>query len=158
MPRFTASKDKIEGKPPIPEGIYSFRLDGWKPKWSKDKGSINLNPVLKVINHAEYNDRYLYENLNTKGEWVWKDFCHALGVPLPQDASGEYEFPGKFVDPNDPNGMGDPEKYEYTGPLTGQIGQCKVVQTSYNNKPQTKIQFYICKVPGCTEQHSKDLT
>ena len=148
----TASKEEIKGLAPVPEGLYTIRCDGFKPAFSKDKGSVNLNPILKITNHAEYNDRVIFDNLNTKAKWIWKDFCHCLGVPLPEDAAGDFEFPGNF-EGND----SEPEKWVYTGPVTGQLGQVYVVQSVYNDKTSNKIKFYVCKVPNCAEKHSANL-
>jgi hypothetical protein len=152
MPRLTASKDEIKGLPPMPEGLYTLRVDGFKPKYSKDKGSVNLNPVLKVTNHADCNDRIVFENLNTKGKWVWKDFCHAFGVPL-VEANGDYEFPGNFAGADD-----NPESWQYTGPLLGQLGQVYLIQADNTKGTDVnKIKFYVCKVGGCAEKHSQNL-
>jgi|ERR1700756_2111750 len=154
MPRLTATKEEIKGAPPMNEGMVTVRLDGFKPKFSKDKGSVNLNPTLKVINHAEYNDRPIFENLNTKGKWVWKDFCHAFGVPLVENGpNGDLEFPGEFDGPED-----DPEKWEYRGPLLGQQAQLYLVQAD-NTKGAIKnaVKYYVCKIAGCTEKHSDNL-
>jgi hypothetical protein len=156
MPRLTASKEDIKGLPPLPEGLYTFRCEGFKPKFSKDKNSINLNPIMKITNHATYNDRSVFENLNTKGKWVWKDFCHCFGVPLIEDGAGDFEFPGDFVGADD-----NPESWQYTGPLVGQIGQAYIVQ-----KDDTKggvanaVKFYVCKIAlsgSCNEKHSQNL-
>lgn len=160
MPRLKMSKEAIEGQPLIPEGLYTFRLDGFKPKLSRDKNSTNLNPTMKVINHSEHNDRNIFENLNTKGDWVWKDFCHALGVPITDDGNGSYEFPGTFecsVHHDSCDGS-DPDNWQYVGPLTGQTGQVYVVQAD-NSKGGAKnaIKYYVCKIPGCTLKHSNNL-
>lgn len=160
MPKLTASKDKIEGLPPLPEGIYAFRLDGFKPAKASKGGSVNLNPIMKVINHPEYNDRNIFENLNTKGEWVWKDFCHALGVELPMDGADSYEFPGTFNCRvhGDQCPQDDPQNWDYTGPLLGQVGQCYQVQADNTRGGIiNKTKYYVCKVPGCTLKHSKNL-
>ena len=152
MPKLTASKDEVKGLPPMVEGMLTVRLDGFKPKHSKDKGSINLNPQMKVINHAEYNDRNVFENLNTKGKWVWKDFCHAFGVPLVEDGSGDFEFPGNWE-----GDMDKPESMTYEGPLTGQQAQLYIVQSDFEGRINNKIKYYVCKIPGCTEKHSNNL-
>jgi len=153
MPRLQAAKERIEGPPPMPEQMVTFRLDGFKPAAAKKGGSVNLNPVMKIINSAEFNDRIIFENLNTKGEWIWPEFCHALGVPLEKDSSDNYVFPGDFVGPED-----DPSKWQYTGPLLGQIGQCYIVQTD-NTKGGVKnaVKFYVCKLPGCSHKHKDNL-
>jgi len=152
MPRLKASAEEIKGLPPMREGLVTVRLDGFDPKYSKDRQSINLNPILKIINHAEYNDRPVFENLNTKGKWVWKDFCHSFGVPL-LEQNGDFEFPGDFDGPED-----DPTKWQYRGPLLGQQAQLYIVQAD-NTKGGivNKTKFYVCKIPGCAEKHSTNL-
>jgi len=122
MLRLTASKEEVKGLPPMPEGLYTVRCDGFKPKYSKDKQSVNLNPVLKITNNAEYNDRVIFENLNTKAKWVWKDFCGCFGVPL-VERNGDYEFPGEFAGADD-----NPESWQYSGPILGQLGQVMLIQ------------------------------
>jgi hypothetical protein len=153
MPRLTATKDEIKGLPPMPEGLYAVRLDGFKPKYSKDKGSVNLNPQIKVINHADFNDRIVFENLNTKGKWVWKDFCHGFGVPL-AEVNGDFEFPGNFDGAED-----NPESWQYNGPLVGQQAQLYLIQAD-DTKGGIKnaVKYYICKVNGCIEKHSQNLS
>jgi len=153
MPKLTASKEEVKGLPPMQEGFVTVRLDGFGPKLSLKKDSVNLNPVMKVINHAEYNDRPVFENLNTKGKWVWKDFCHAFGVPLVEGSNGDVEFPGDFDGPED-----DPTKWQYRGPLVGQQAQIYLVQAD-NSKGGIKnaVKYYVCKVAGCVEKHSSNL-
>jgi hypothetical protein len=154
MPKLTASKDEIKGMPPMVEGMLTVRLDGFNPKLSKKKDSVNLNPTMKVINHAEYNDRNVFENLNTKGKWVWKDFCHAFGVPLVETPSGDAEFPGDFDGPED-----DPTKWQYRGPLLGQQAQLYIIQGDNGSGGiNNKVKYYVCKVAGCVEKHSADLS
>jgi len=161
--RFTATKEEISGLPPIPEGLYEVRLDGFKPAWAQKKDSYNLNPQMKVIGHAEHNDRKpSFFNLNTKAKFMWKDFCHCFGVQCAEDASGETEFPGDFGD----HAASAPETWEYSGPLLGQTGQLYVVQTPARDKNgnvksdgtmRNEIKYFVCKVPGCAESHSDNL-
>lgn len=151
MPKLKASSDEVKGLPPMPEGMYTVRLDGFKPEYSKDKGSVNLNPVMKVINHADHNDRSVFENLNTKGKWVWKDFCHSFGVIMPE-VNGDFEFPGDFDGPED-----QPDKWQYRGPLLGQQAQLYLIQSDYQGRVNNKTKYYVCKVPGCVERHSANL-
>ena len=154
MPRLTASRDKVEGPAPLPEGLYNVRLDGFKPATASKGGSVNLNPQMKIINHPDYNDRPVFENLNSKGEWVWKDFCHCFGVVMEKDGNGDYQFPGNFDGPE-----GEPKNWTYTGPLLGQVGAIYLVQAD-NTRGGIKnaVKYYSCKVPGCTEKHSSNLS
>ena len=153
--RLTASKDEIKGLPPMAEGLVTVRLDGFKPQFAKKKDSVNLCPQLRVINHAEYNDRVVFEYLNTKGKFVWKDFCHAFGVPMVEDASGDFEFPGNF---GENVAEDNPTSWEYSGPLLGQQAQLYLIQGDNGSGGiNNKIKYYVCKVPGCTEKHSQNL-
>ena len=153
MPKLTANKEEINGLPPMGEGMVTVRLDGFDPKLAKKKDSVNLNPQMKIINHAEYNDRNVFENLNTKGKWVWKDFCHAFGVPLVETPNGAVEFPGNFDGPEE-----DPTKWQYHGPLTGQQAQLYLIQGDNGSGGiNNKVKYYVCKVPGCVEKHSDNL-
>ncbi len=152
MPKLKASADEVKGNPPMREGLVTVRLDGFEPKYSKDRGSINLNPKMKVINHSEYNDRVVFENWNTKAKWLWPDYCHAFGVQLPE-VNGDFEWPGDFDGPDD-----DPTKWQYRGPLLGQTAQIMLIQAD-NTKGSdvNKVKFYVCKVPGCALKHSANL-
>lgn len=154
MPKLRGNADEIKGLPPLPEGMYFVRCDGFKPRQNKDKDSVNLNPVLKVTNHPEHNDRVIFDNLSAKAKWIWKDFAHCFGVTLPTDANGDFEFPGNFDGPDD---FASCENWQYSGPLMGQIGQVYVIQSSYNGNMNNKIKSYVCKVPGCAEKHSTNL-
>jgi hypothetical protein len=153
MPKLTASKEEVKGLPAMSEGLVTVRLDGFKPAHSKDKSSVNLQPQMKIINHPEYNDRQVFEYLNTKAKWLWKDFCHAFGVQM-VESNGEFEFPGNFDGPED-----SPEKWEYQGPLLGQTAQLMLVQQD-NTKGgiRNAIKFYVCQFgASCSEKHSQNL-
>lgn len=153
MPRLTASKEEVKGQPAMAEGLVTIRLDGFEPKLASKKDSVNLNPTLKIINHPEHNDRRVFENLNTKAKWVWKDFCHAFGVPLLEATNGDVEFPGDFDGPED-----DPTKWQYRGPLTGQQAQAYLIQSDDTKGGiRNAVKYYVCRVPGCTEKHSQKL-
>jgi hypothetical protein len=160
--RLTATQEEVKGLPAMPEGLYAVRLDGFKPAWAQKKDSYNLNPILKVTNHADHNDRGVRYSLNTKAKFMWKDFCHCFAVPCPEDASGETEFPGNFGD----HPMDKPEQWEYQGPLLGQVGHVYLVQvpaTDRNGVVRTDgsmrndIKYFVCALPGCVERHSDNL-
>jgi hypothetical protein len=152
MPKLTASKEEIKGLPPLAEGLVTVRLDGFEPKLSSKKTSVNLNPVMKVINHAEHNDRRIFENLNTMGKWVWPDFCHAFGVPM-VEANGDFEFPGDWDGPES-----EPDKWQYRGPLLGQQAQLYVIQQDdTKGGVRNAVKYYVCKVQGCSTKHSANL-
>ena len=152
MLKLTASKEEIKGLPAMTEGMVTLRLDGFEPKLSSKKTSVNLNPIMKVINHAEYNDRRVFENLNTLGKWVWPDFCHAFGIAM-VEANGDFEFPGDWDGPES-----EPDKWQYKGPLLGQQAQVYVVQVDdTKGGVRNAIKYYICKVQGCSSKHSANL-
>ena len=156
MPKLTGNKDEIQGQSLLPEGLYTVRMDGFKPRLSNKKDTVNLCPQLKVINHPEHNDRFAaWENLNSNAKFMWPDFCHAFGVPIPETPDGGIEFPGDFIGPDD---ISKCAEWQYTGPLLGQTGQVYVIQGD-NGKggKSNKIRFYVCKIPGCTHNHSKNL-
>ena len=152
MPKFSASKEEIKGQSLLSEGLYTVRLDGFKPRFSKNKDSVNLSPQLVIINHPEHNNRRVFDNLNTNAKFLWADFCHCFGVPLETTPDGA-NFPGDFI-----GGDNNPESWQYTGPLLGQTGQIYVVESD-NGKggKNNKIRFYVCKLPNCQEKHSKQL-
>jgi hypothetical protein len=150
MPKLTASKEEIKGLPALPEGMYTVRLDGFEPRTYSKKTGVNLRPVLKIINHPEHNDRRVFENLSTKGKWVWADFCHAFGVPM-VEANGDFEFPGDWDGPES-----EPEKWQYRGPLLGQQGQVYLIQSGTDGN-NNAVKYYVCKVQGCSTKHSANL-
>jgi hypothetical protein len=156
MPRMGVSKDKLEGRKPLPSGFYEFRCDGFKPKASKDKNSTNFNPQLKVINNAQgLNDEFIFFNLNSNAGWIMKDFVHCLGLQMEVDGDQAF-MPGNFKE--DPNDSENVEKYKYEGPMVGRTGRVEIgVRKDDKNKDQSYVKQLLCKVPGCVEKHSTDL-
>jgi hypothetical protein len=124
MPKFSFSKQDMEGKPPLPAGIYEVRLDGFRPKKAKKGDSINLNPQMKVINHPTLNDSNAFYNLSTAFGPGIIDFCHCFGQKMENEGSDSPDFPGEF--PGDPD---DPTKWSYIGPLVGQVGRVEIAET-----------------------------
>jgi len=154
MPRISVPKDQLEGIQPVENDTYTVRLDGFEPKTAKKGGSVNLNPILKIINHPKHNDLRLFNNLNSKAGWIHKDFVHAFGLPM-EIQGDEALIPGEFQGPE-----ATPEKWVYVGPLLGRTAQLVVVQTPNSNtgNPRNEIKQFLCQVPGCKEKHSTDLT
>ena len=152
MPKISANREDLEAPSAIPEGLYCLRLDGFAPKFSKDRGSTNLNPKLTVINHPTLNDRLVFMNLNTKGPWVIKDFIHALGMKESVLADGSVTLLN-FNGPDD-----DPTRWQCTDPILGKVLQAYVIQAD-NTKGGLRngIRSFICTVPGCMEKHSTNL-
>jgi hypothetical protein len=152
MPRISFSKESLESKPAAEDGLYEVRLEGFEPKPSKDKNSVNLNPVMKVINHQKENGRRVYDNLNVGAPWIIKAFCHAFGLDLAPDGSGGFTLPGDFNGPEN-----DPSHWSYTGPLTGCVAKVMLKQTEYNGRINSKVDQWLCQTPGCTEKHPTSL-
>lgn len=171
MPNIKVPVGKLKGFEALPPGTYQLRLDGFEPKWSKKKDSINLQPKLIVINNQnqELNDgkHRAFDNLNSQAGWVLIDFCHAFGermtgeedgVPMEQWTSPDVGMPGDFQE--NPSFPGDPEKWTYVGPLLGRVATVDIInQPGYNNanKVQAVINKYYCQVQGCTHSHSEGL-
>jgi hypothetical protein len=152
-----APKDSLEPKALIPEGRYTVRCDGFKPKASKNKEnpSVNLNPVLKVINHPTLNGESVFTSLNQNAGFILKDFSHMFGLDI-ETHGDTVSIPGHFM-PN-PAAPQDFAQYRYQGPCLGQTGDLLVAHKVYENKPQYYIKAYFCRKPGCTEKHSMELT
>ncbi len=155
--RMGVPKDSLEGMPPMPVGEYTFRVDGFKPKASKDKQSTNLNPTLKVINNANgLNDRIIFFNCNTNAGWIQKDFVHSLGLQMEVEGDTAY-LPGAFIP--DANDQDNVTKLKYEGPMLGRTGRCSVsVRKDDKNRDQSFIKAFHCAVQGCQEKHSTELS
>lgn len=153
MAKIAFSKESLEQKPPLPEGMYELRLEGFEPEFSKDKNSVNLNPILKVVNHPEKNGERQLDNLNTKAGWIVQAFSHAFGFPLEIDGAGNMNLPGDFVGPDN-----DPEHWDYVGPLKGAVAKAFVKQTTYNGKTLSKVDQWVCALgTSCQEKHPTGL-
>jgi hypothetical protein len=154
MPRMGVSTESLKGLPPLPVGIYHFRLDGFKPQLSKAKTSTNFNPVLKVINHPTLNDRIIFCSLNSGAGFIQLALVHALGLQM--EVEGDTAFmPGKFIeDQGDPENV---EKWRYEGPMLSRTGRLEIYETSYQGKPKTTIKQFFCAHQGCTEKHPTEL-
>ena len=152
MPRISFSKESLESKPAAEDGLYEIRLEGFEPKFSKDKNSVNLNPVMKVVNHQKENGRRIYDNLNTGAPWIIKAFTHAFGLDLVTDGAGGMTLPGDFNGPEN-----DPSKWQYSGPLTGCVAKVMLKQTVYNGRTNSKVDQWMCQAPACSEKHPQNL-
>jgi hypothetical protein len=154
MPKLKINKQSLEGPSKVPAGIYTVRLDGFEPDWTKKKDSYNLNPVMKIINNNDLHDRRIFDNVNTNAGWIERDFCHCFGVML--ENPDDPDFPGEFV--SDGGDNSDPTKWKYRGPLLGQTGQLEVAEVTGNNgKVYSNVKRYLCRIPGCKENHSQNL-
>lgn len=153
MAKITFSKESLAGVPPVPDGVYDLRLEGFEPSLSKSKDSVNLNPILTVVNHPTENGKRVFINLNTKAGWIIESFCHCFGLPLVDDGSGNMTIPGDFQGPDD-----DPEKWQYVGPLTGLVGKAFVKATTFNGKTNNKVDQFMCALgSACNTKHATGL-
>ena len=154
MPSIKISKESLEGPKRIQPGVYSVRFDGFEPEYSKKGDSINLMPVLKIVNNPEYHDRRTgREWLNTNGGWAIVDFCHCFGSEI-QGPKDDPEIPGEFLGMSHP----DPKTWHYQGPMLGKVGQVELAETSVDGKgPYINVKRYLCAIPGCKVRHSDNL-
>lgn len=154
MAKIGFSKEELSGNV-IPEGLYELRLEGFEQALSKKGDSVNLNPILKVVNHQTLNGKRVFDNLNSGASWIIEAFCHAMGHPLVPNGSGGGDIPGEWPD----NGQSDPEKWPpYVGPLQGMVGKALVKTTTYNGKESTKVDQWICALgTACNTKHPTGL-
>lgn len=151
MAKISFSKEDLSGNV-YPDGLYELRLEGFEPDFSKAKTSINLNPILKIVNHPTLNGKRVFDNLNSGASWIIESFCHAFGLPLTPNPNGGGDMPGDFVGPDD-----DPSKWQYSGPLTGTVGKALLKTTSYNGKDSSKVDQWFCAVQNCNTKHAQGL-
>lgn len=156
MPKITIEKSDLEGLKNPPAGIYDFKLDGFKPKAARaqvgKEASVNLRPTLTIINHPTMNDKPIMANGNTAFAPFLFDMCHALGVPYEGEDTDNPSMPGEFVGPDD-----DPTKWDYQGPLAGQVGKIEIGDTTYKGTAKTDVKKFFCRVPGCQARHRDSL-
>ena len=168
------TKEQIKGFK-CPPGEYDFRFDGWRPKFSKDKQSVNLWPVLTIINHASLTGKELPLVCNTQSGWEHIELIHSLGAGethINESAPDHKSIPGEFEpDPNAPQIAGpdgqptdDPAKWRYVEdpnqPIIGQTGRCIVVEVPHYRRPgdtEAKIKKFFCRLPGCIHEHRESL-
>lgn len=151
------SNEQITGKENPTPGPYKLKLLGFNPKTSKKGDTINLNAMMEVVNHAEFDDRKVWDNLNSAGSWTWADFSHAFGLPLETDGkdswlAGDWDGDAAKFDPN------KPETWKYKGPLVGRTADVELGVDSYG----AKVRRYFCAIPDCASKfplvkHSQDL-
>lgn len=159
MPPFkmSLSKEQVEGKEAMPEGIYKVRFIKFAPKLSKDKGdgserSINLNAEYEVLDHPEYAGRKIFEIANMKSYNIQTEICHGFDVPLEVDPTdGSYFIPGTWDSRADFD-ESNPETYEYKGPLTGKVAQVELGIRTYNGRNSNAVRRYFCAIPDCANK------
>lgn len=154
-PKLTTPKDSVKPPEPIPAGIYEFRVDGFSPKASKDKNSVNFRPQMKIINHPALNGKPLYDNLNQKAGWIIEGFIHSLSLQMVTD-DGDLAMPGTWIwNPSDPENV---EKLTYQGPILGRTGRLEYVERiGDNGKKYMAVKQYFCNVSGCQTKHPTEL-
>lgn len=151
MPKVGVSKETLEGIKPVPAGVYTLILDGWEPKLSKDKQSVNLNPILKVINNPQHNGHRVWCNLNLKAGWILQDFSHCFGLPMEQNGDDIF-LPGGASAWSGPDN--DPTKWKYNGPLNKRVGKVELIEVhNPGQKPRNDIKQFICAIDGCATKY-----
>lgn len=161
MARIGVPTESLKGMPPLKPGIYEVRLDKFDPKPSKKPGSnsVNLRPVMKVVNDPNgNNDREIYSNLNSGYPPEMLDLTHAFGQKMIEetgaDGVAQSFMPGEFVPPDEP----DPTKWTYMGPLLGSVGKVELAEADNGKGGKTiKVKRYFCNLPGCQEKHKESL-
>ena len=151
-PKMSFSKESLEVKTPLAEGLYELRLEGFAPKGAKSSTSVNLNPIIKVINHPTETGRVVFDSLNSSVPRIIEAFCHAFGLEFVPDGQGGFNMPGDFNGPE-----GNPEQWSYSGPLTGCVAKAFLKQVEYNGKTNAKVDQWVCAVPGCQKKHPSGL-
>lgn len=161
------SKEQVEGKEQIPEGIYKVRFSKFNPQWTRQNQlteqqwlairSINLNGTYEVLEHPDYAGAFIYDTLNLGPKsplFGLIDMCHGFGIPIEYTEATGYEIPGmdSIVQASnyDPN---NPETWDYRGPLLGRIGQVEVGHKLFNGKPQVRPRRWFCAVPDCATKY-----
>ena len=153
MSKITFSKEQMESNA-FPDGLYELRLEGFEPKLSKNGDSINLNPVVKIVNHPTLNNKRVFDNMNTGAPWIIEAIIHAFGLELVPNQQGGGDIPGDFL----PEGEPDPSKWTYQGPLTGMVAKVLLKQTEYNGRKSSKVDQWMCALgPKCNTKHPQKL-
>jgi hypothetical protein len=153
MAKIQYSKEDLAGNV-YPDGMYEVRLETFEPKKSKGGDSVNLNPVLKIVNHAALNGKRVFDNMNTGAAWIIEAIVHAFGLQLVPNGSGGGDLPGEFMGPDD-----NPEEWQYVGPLTGVTAKVMLKKTSYQGKDSSKVDQWFCQLPqgSCNMKHPTGL-
>lgn len=160
MPPFkmSLSKEQVEGKEVVPEGLYKVRFVKFAPKLSKadtsnpsKERSINLNAEYEIVDHPDHAGRKIFEVANMKSYNIQTEICHCFGVPLELDPNDDsYFIPGTWDSRQDFD-PDNPETYEYKGPLTGKIGMIELAVTSFNGRSRNQPRRYLCGIPTCAQ-------
>jgi len=171
MANLVIPRESIEGGDAVPAGLYNLRLDDFKPKPSKAKDSVNLNPILKIVGtgNPDIDEKRIFFNMNTNFGPGLTDLVHAAGLEMAR-VGDDYAIPGRFDGPDD-----DPTKWVYGAKdgfsLKGKVLHAELVETPSltedgkprvdakgNVKMRNEIKVFFCVVPGCEVIHSKSLS
>jgi hypothetical protein len=152
MSKISYSKEDLAGNV-YPDGMYEVRLESFEPKPSKDGNSVNLNPVLKIVNHATLNGKRVFDNMNSAASWIIESIVHSFGQQLTPNANGGGDLPGEFMGPDD-----KPAEWQYVGPLTGCTAKVMLKKTTYNGKDSSKVDQWFCALGDkCNTKHATGL-
>ena len=176
MPSIATPKSKIRNFADIPHGVYTLLVTGFKPRLSKKKDSVNLNPQLKIVGDGngnpvqkfrdpkdlsqdvDVNGQIVFSNMSTNAFWILESFVHSCGLEMVETVSnGEpaLDIPGQFTGPDD-----DPSAWIYNGPLLNT--KCKAVikmrQNLDGSGSSPQVDEFLCQLPGgCDKRHATDL-
>lgn len=157
---FQMGVDSLSGFKVIPPGIYTIRLNGFKPKFNKNKDGVNFNAQMEVINHPEHDGAKLFETLSSKAGFMQMEFAHGFGLPMEDTGNGQYVIPGNWDGDPATFKEADPTTWKYDGPLLGRTAQVEVAVDTYEGKENNKIKQYIWPegfIPPYEATHNTDL-
>lgn len=156
------NQEELKGVQPVPAGLYKVRLEGFKPKASKNGDSTNLNAEVTIVGGGEFDGKKLFAGLNSKiPNWI-QDFVHSFGLEMEDQLSDNPSIPGVWdADPSTFK-ADDPSTYKYAGPLLGRVAEWEVGMGEYQGKAKNEIRQFICAVPDCASRfplisHTKDM-
>ena len=160
MPKFGVPTSTLQQPAWPPAGVYEFHVKSFKPGWTNDKKSRNLNPRLEICNtpgnflcddkecaqkhsangapgHSFNGSMPAFITGNEKAMFIMEAMVHALGHEMVEEVdpnTGEaYSFiPGAFNAANE----NDPTTWQYSGPLTDPTctGKLEVTLVDAKNK------------------------
>lgn len=149
MPGIKISKENFTPQKQLEPGIYSVRFDGFEQAYAKSGESINLKPILIIVNNADYHNRRVLEWLNTLGHQAIVDFFHAFGEPEPPN-----DEITDFSNTDDPK----IENWRYNGPLLSRVGRIEIAENVVDGRGTfMNVKRYFCAFPGCHTKHSENL-
>lgn len=134
------TKDQLKEQESI-IGVYKVRLDGFKPRKGRTNG-IDLNPQMKIVGDATYNDRVVFSNLNGYyAPWQFEHFAKCFGeAGLETKPDGSQGLPGGFDGNPD-----DPTTWHYVGPLVGRVGTVEVGENTNKKDANNPFKNQVLK-------------